>query len=204
MIAEACPHRLASLALGRNEEGGLRCIYHGWKFDVHGACADMPTEPGNYGFRERMRVTSYPVREAGGIVWAYLGPAGEEPALPAYDWTTDPRTHVAHLKFVENANYLQAVEGSIDSAHTRFLHRGTLDPQEEATRNALSLDLAPRLEVMDTTYGFRYVAIRTPNKDADKFKYVEEHALRDADDGHHLEADGSRSPRAHPDLRADG
>jgi phthalate 4,5-dioxygenase oxygenase subunit len=172
LIAEACPHRLASLALGRNEEGGLRCIYHGWKFDVRGACVDMPTEPGNYGFRDRMRVKSYPVREAGGLVWAYLGPAGEEPVLPAYDWTSVPRSNVAHLKFVENANYLQAAEGAIDSAHTRFLHRGTLDPQEEATRNALSLDLAPRLEAVDTTYGFRYVALRKPNVDADKFVYA--------------------------------
>ncbi len=172
LVAEGCPHRLASLALGRNEEGGIRCIYHGWKFDVHGACLDMPTEPGEHRFRDRMRVTSYLVREAGGIVWAYLGPGGAEPAFPNYDWTAVPRSHVAHLKFVENANYLQAVEGAIDSAHTRFLHRGTLDPHEEATRNALSLDLAPRLEALDTTYGFRYVAIRKPNVDADKIKYA--------------------------------
>jgi phthalate 4,5-dioxygenase oxygenase subunit len=172
LLAEGCPHRLASLALGRNEEGGLRCIYHGWKFDLNGACVDMPTEPGEHGFRDRMRATSYPVREAGGIVWAYLGGAGEEPAFPNYDWTAVPRSHVAHLKFVENANYLQAVEGAIDSAHTRFLHRGTLDPHEEATRNAFSLDLAPRLEAVDTTYGFRYVAIRKPNVDADKIKYA--------------------------------
>ena len=172
LLAEGCPHRLASLALGRNEEGGIRCIYHGWKFGADGACLDMPTEPGEHGFRSRMRATSYPVREAGGIVWAYLGPAGGEAAFPRYDWTSVPRSHVAHLKFVEDANYLQAVEGSIDSAHTRFLHRGTLDPHEEATRNALSLDLAPRLEAVDTTYGFRYVAIRKPNVDADKFKYA--------------------------------
>ncbi len=83
LLREACPHRLASLALGRNEESGLRCIYHGWKFGVDGACLDMPTEPDEHGFRNRMRVVSYPVREAGGIVWAYLGPADQEPAFSA-------------------------------------------------------------------------------------------------------------------------
>ena len=81
LVAEGCPHRLASLALGRNEEGGLRCIYHGWKFGADGSCLDMPTEPGEHGFRQRMRIASYPVREAGGLVWAYLGPAGSEPAF---------------------------------------------------------------------------------------------------------------------------
>ena len=85
IIDERCPHRLASLALGRNEEGGLRCIYHGWKFDVHGSCIDMPTEPADYGFRDRMNVKSYPVHEAGGMVWTYLGPRESKPPFPEYD-----------------------------------------------------------------------------------------------------------------------
>jgi phthalate 4,5-dioxygenase len=178
LLDEACPHRLASLALGRNEEGGLRCIYHGWKFNIRGRCVEMPTEPAGHGFAERMRTGSYAVREAGGIVWAYLGPPQLEPAFPAYDWTALPREQISHLKFVENANYLQMAEGAIDSAHTRFLHRGSLQispdggRDEELKRNALSLDLAPRLETADTTYGFRYVAIRKPNQDPDKRKYV--------------------------------
>jgi len=175
LMQEACPHRLASLALGRNEEGGLRCIYHGWKFAVDGSCLDMPTEPAESTFRERMRVRAYPVREGGGLVWAYLGPAEHAPPFPAFDWTTKPRSALATMKFLENANYLQAAEGSIDSAHTRFLHRGSSSIRgagEEQRRNALSRDLAPRLEVADTTYGFRYAAIRRPNEDADVRRYV--------------------------------
>jgi len=172
LVEEACPHRLASLALGRNEEGGLRCIYHGWKFGVDGSCLDMPTEPEGYNFRARVSIRSYPVREAGGVVWTYLGPPELVPPFPAYDWTKVPRDHVAIVKFLENANYLQMVEGAIDSAHTRFLHRGTLDPNEEATRNQLTRDLAPKLACADTCYGFRYVAIRKPNENADKLKTV--------------------------------
>jgi phthalate 4,5-dioxygenase oxygenase subunit len=172
LIDAACPHRLASLALGRNEECGVRCIYHGWKFDVHGRCVDMPTEPSGYGYRDRVQITSYPVREAGGLVWAYLGPPGLEPAFPEYPWTRAPREQVAHLKFLENVNYLQAAEGAIDSAHTRFLHRGAVGAVEEAKRNAISVDLGPRLEVEDTTYGFRYAALRRPIENPDAFTYA--------------------------------
>jgi phthalate 4,5-dioxygenase oxygenase subunit len=172
VLDEVCPHRLASLALGRNEEGGLRCIYHGWKFGVDGACLEMPTEPEGSSYKDRMRARAYAVREAGGFVWAYLGPPECEPAFPAYDWTAQPREQIAILKFLENANYLQMLEGAIDSAHTRFLHRGLGVGREEAVRNALSLDLAPRLEAADTTYGFRYNATRKPNVDADRLKYV--------------------------------
>jgi len=172
LVDAACPHRLASLALGRNEEGGIRCIYHGWKFDVRGKCVEMPTEPAGYAFADRIRVGAYKVREAGGIVWAYLGPPELEPPFPAFDWTNQPRNQLAILKFVQNTNFLQAAEGSIDSAHTRFLHRGTVESNEEKTRNALTRDLAPKLEAADTCYGFRYVAIRKPNVDPDKLKTV--------------------------------
>ena len=82
IVDAACPHRLASLALGRNEEGGLRCIYHGWKFDVAGRCVEMPTEPAGYSFADKVRIGSYPVRETGGIVWTYLGPPELEPRVP--------------------------------------------------------------------------------------------------------------------------
>src|ERR1700679_101806 len=85
VVDERCPHRLASLALGRNEEGGLRCIYHGWKFDVGGNCVEMPTEPEGYGFRDRVRLRSYPTVEAGGMVWTCLAPEGEAPPFPRYD-----------------------------------------------------------------------------------------------------------------------
>ncbi len=164
-----CPHRLASLALGRNEEGGLRCIYHGWKFDVRGRCVEMPTEPAGYGYADRVSVRSYPVRDAGGLLWTYLGPPELEPPFPAYDWTSLPRNQITHLKFVEHTNYLQAAEGTIDSAHSWFLHRGIV--QDWKARSELSMDLSPRLETEDTDYGFRYGAIRSVNGDDSK-KYV--------------------------------
>ena len=170
VLDEHCPHRMASLALGRNEEGGLRCIYHGWKFDVSGACMEMPTEPAGYAFRDRMNTRSYPVREAGGLVWTYLGPAGIEPAFPAYDWTALPRTQVAVLKVGERVNFLQAVEGSIDSSHSWFLHRDTIWDWKK--RSELSSDLSPKLEAQDEAYGFRYAAIRRPNANPDTEKYV--------------------------------
>jgi phthalate 4,5-dioxygenase len=165
-----CPHRLASLALGRNEEGGLRCIYHGWKFDVRGRCVEMPTEPAGYGYADRVSVRSYPVREGGGIVWTYLGPPELEPQFPSFAWTKVPRTHLALVKFIENTNYLQAAEGAIDTAHSWFLHRGVL--RDWKLRSTLSMDFSPRLETEDTPYGFRYAAIRRPNVDPDKLKYV--------------------------------
>ena len=170
MLDERCPHRLASLALGRNEEGGLRCVYHGWKFDVDGACMEMPTEPPGYSFQERMRTRSYPVREAGGLVWTFLGERGTEPPFPAYDWTALPKEQVAIIKVGERVNYLQAVEGSIDSSHSWFLHRDTIWDWKK--RSEISSDLSPKIEAQDEPYGFRYAAIRKPNENPDSAKYV--------------------------------
>jgi phthalate 4,5-dioxygenase len=170
ILDERCPHRLASLALGRNEEGGLRCVYHGWKFDVTGACMEMPTEPSGYAFRDRIRTRSYPVREAGGLVWTYLGPPEALPPFPAYDWTTLPREQVAIMKVGERVNYLQAVEGSIDSSHSWFLHRDTIWDWKK--RSEISSDLSPKLEVQDEPYGFRYAAIRKPNANPETEQYV--------------------------------
>jgi len=170
ILDEHCPHRLASLALGRNEEGGLRCVYHGWKFGVDGSCMEMPTEPAGYNYRERTRTRSYPVREAGGLVWTYLGEPGGEPPFPAYDWTAMPKANVAIIKAGERVNFLQAVEGSIDSSHSWFLHRDTIWDWKK--RSEISSDLSPRLEAQDEPYGFRYAAIRTPNERPDTTKYV--------------------------------
>lgn len=170
LLAERCPHRLASLALGRNEEGGLRCIYHGWKFDVDGRCLDLPTEPGDSTFKDRLRARSYPVREAGDIVWTYLGPPEKQPPFHDFDWITAPAEQRAIVKIGEHTNYLQAIEGSIDSAHSWFLHRGATGDWKK--RSELSSDLSPRLETADTDYGFRYAATRRPNADPDRFKYV--------------------------------
>jgi phthalate 4,5-dioxygenase oxygenase subunit len=170
VVDERCPHRLASLALGRNEEGGLRCIYHGWKFNAAGACVDMPTEPGAFGFRDRMKLQSYPAHEAGGMVWTYMGPAAEIPAFPEYDWMKLPRNQYAVMKVGERVNYAQAIEGAIDSSHSWFLHQGIIwDWQKRA---ATSVDTSPRLEAEDTDYGFRYAAIRVPVQNPDTERYI--------------------------------
>jgi phthalate 4,5-dioxygenase oxygenase subunit len=170
LLEERCPHRLASLALGRNEEGGLRCIYHGWKFDVAGSCVEMPTEPGESTYKDRLKTKSYPTHEAGGIVWGYLGPEAEPPAFPVYDWMKLPPEQRATIKVGERTNYLQAIEGSIDSSHSWFLHQGIL--WDWKTRASVSMDTSPRLEAQDTAYGFRYAAIRKPVNNPDTEHYV--------------------------------
>jgi phthalate 4,5-dioxygenase oxygenase subunit len=174
MLAAACPHRLASLALGRNEERGLRCIYHGWKFAADGRCMEMPTEPPDSTFAQRLRAAAFPVREAGGLIWTYIGPPELEPPFPAYEFTRQPREQIATAKYLQRSNYLQMAEGAIDSAHTRFLHRGSNESNEAAHREAVSRDLAPRLEAADTCYGFRYAAIRRPNVNPETTRYVKE------------------------------
>ena len=170
LMDERCPHRLASMVIGRNEDCGLTCIYHGWKFDVNGECVDMPTEPEGYGFRNRMRITAYPTHEACGMIWTYMGPPDAQPEFPAYSFTTQARNEVGLVKIGIRGNYLQAVEGSIDSAHSWFLHRGS--SRDWNKRFEISEDMSPKLEAEDTAYGFRYAAIRKPVVDPDKQKYV--------------------------------
>ncbi len=163
VLEERCPHRLASLALGRNEEGGLRCIYHGWKFNTAGTCLETPTEPAGSTFKDKVRARAYPVREAGGVVFAYLGPPEQEPPFPNFQWLTQPVEQSKEFKTLEECNYAQAVEGGLDEAHTPILHRQA--PWHVLNDNtALYLraqDLAPRFEIEPTAYGFRYAAIRT-------------------------------------------
>ncbi|HEX5368727.1 MAG TPA: Rieske 2Fe-2S domain-containing protein [Dehalococcoidia bacterium] len=123
-VANACPHRGASLFFGRNEEDGLRCVYHGWKFDVTGACVDMPSEPAESNFKSKVRVRAYPSAEAGGLVWIYMGPPEKQPDLPRYEWMLQPGAENSRVsKHMQDSNYTQGLEGNIDSAHVTFLHR---------------------------------------------------------------------------------
>src|ERR1700756_4661153 len=101
LIEEHCPHRQASLFFGRNEECGLRCVYHGWKFDVEGRCVDMMNEPESLGFAPKIRPTAYPTVEAGGVIWAYLGPADQRPPLPHFAWTQVRPTHLHVSKVIQ-------------------------------------------------------------------------------------------------------
>ena len=161
LLEEGCPHRLASLWLGRNENGGLRCVYHGWKFDVTGQCTEQMNEPES--FAHKIRVTAYPVVERGGLVWAYLGPADRQPPAPDFEWTRVPESHRNVTKVVEQCNWLQGLEGGIDTSHAPILHRRlTLDTKEPgiSANTPLVQGSAPLLEVDVTDYGYRYFGVR--------------------------------------------
>ncbi len=116
---EFCAHRGVSLWFGRNEENGLRCPYHGWKYDYTGQCIEVPSEPQESGFCNKIKLKSYPLVESGGILWAYMGPPELKPPLPAFEWTELPPTHRYVSKRWQECNYLQAMEGGIDSSHYR-------------------------------------------------------------------------------------
>ena len=126
LIDAYCAHRRAHLFFGRNEESGLRCIYHGWKYDVDGNCVDMPTEPQESNFKHKVKLTSYSLREHGGIIWAYMGPKDNIPEMPQLAFTRVPESYRVVVKRFQESNFMQAIEGGIDSAHTSFLHT-TLD-----------------------------------------------------------------------------
>ncbi|MFQ6028123.1 MAG: Rieske 2Fe-2S domain-containing protein, partial [Dehalococcoidia bacterium] len=156
LIEGYCPHRLASLFLGRNEENGLRCVYHGWKFDVEGQCVDMPNEPFESRFKDKVRITSYPTLELGGVIWTYMGPPEKRPEPPGMEWTRAPQSNRFVSKTHEYCNYLQGIEGGIDTVHGSFLHNNDLSDTVTFHR----IDTSPRLEVEQTSYGFRYAGIR--------------------------------------------
>jgi phenylpropionate dioxygenase-like ring-hydroxylating dioxygenase large terminal subunit len=124
---EFCAHRGVSLWFGRNEENGLRCCYHGWKYDVTGQCIEVPSEPAESGFAQKIKLKAYPTVDLGGVIWAYMGPSAEQPPMPNFEWVHLPRSHVYISKRWQESNYLQAMEGGIDSSHVSFLHRYDLD-----------------------------------------------------------------------------
>lgn len=180
LLDEQCPHRGASLALARAEGCGLRCLYHGWLIAADGRVLETPPEPEELNFKEKIRALRYPARESGGIVWAYMGPAGAEPPLSEFEFCTLPPEHVQIMKVRVECNWAQVIEGVIDSAHSNYLHRDSIKGVENETTmlgERLSLDRPsddgrPRIEIKNTKYGFRYAAIRKPLSDPDKRKYV--------------------------------
>jgi phthalate 4,5-dioxygenase oxygenase subunit len=127
LVDAYCPHRGAPIFFGRNEESGIRCIYHGWKFDVTGACVDLPNTPEGDTYRDKVKIKAYPCEDQGDLIWAYMGPAEKKPPFPEFEWTKLPKSHRYVTKFVEQCNYLQAMEGDYDPSHARFLH-STLEP----------------------------------------------------------------------------
>lgn len=162
LLGEFCSHRRASLYFGRNEDAGLRCVYHGWQYDLSGRCLDMPNERPENSFQEKVRHPAYPCAERGGVVWTYMGPA-TPPELPDLEWALVPESQRVITRFWQDCNYLQALEGGVDPAHISFLH-GILDAGDEALRGDLEraaagfgytaqLERTPHLEVAETDTG---------------------------------------------------
>jgi phthalate 4,5-dioxygenase oxygenase subunit len=160
LISEWCPHRLTSLFLGRNEEGGLRCVYHGWKFDVTGACVDMPNEPEEFDFKHKVKIVAYPTVEVGSVIWVYMGPPEHRPADPKFEFTQQPETHRGTSKVVEECNWLQGLEGGIDSIHSSFLHRKIGEGKGIGLAGLRAEGQAGKLAVEPTEYGYRYTNSR--------------------------------------------
>jgi len=180
VLDEYCPHRGASLVFGRNEECGLRCLYHGWKFDVEGNIVAMAAEPDGAALMKSLKHRSYPVREAGGFVWAWLGPKDEMREFEPPAWAPKPGIEYAIVKMHAACNWAQVLEGSVDSAHSSSLHSTNMPAAEDvygstATDDAWyrpSNDKAPRMQFEPTSYGFRYAALRKPIKNPDTHQYV--------------------------------
>lgn len=194
LLEAQCPHRGASLVLARNvDDCALTCLYHGWTFAPDGRVLDMPAEPEGSTYKDRVRQVAYPVREAGGIVWTYMGPAGTEPAFPAFDWTAEPAESILVLKAVAECNWVQTLEGAIDSAHQTYLHDSASRQERDRAYAARAIELGldptdgfdetgqivrpwadgrPALYTEDTEYGFKYAAVRRPLYKEDEFKIV--------------------------------
>jgi phthalate 4,5-dioxygenase len=181
LLDELCPHRRASLALGRNENGALECLYHGWRIECTGKVLDTPVEPEESTFKDRIRATAYSTYESGGMIWAYLGPAGLEPPPVDFYFTQVPQDRVLIVRVHTSANWAQGIEGTIDSSHTNLLHRHGVRPSADVTTTIMepglvsrrpSNDTRPVMDAQDTPYGFRYAAIRKPMVDPESQKYV--------------------------------
>lgn len=159
LVDQACPHRGAPMIFARNEEGGLRCVYHGWKFSVDGHCHEMPAEPANTPMLNRVRLKSYPVRERNGVLWAYMGPDENPPELPSMEWNMVPQENVHVSMRIQDCNWLQALEGEIDSAHAAILH-GRVDSGGSIDQWKQAADLTPKFEVVQHAGGVHVASRR--------------------------------------------
>jgi phenylpropionate dioxygenase-like ring-hydroxylating dioxygenase large terminal subunit len=188
LVAENCPHRGASLFFGRNEEAGIRCVYHGWKFDTTGACVDMPNEPSESNFKHKVKVGAYPCVEQNGIIWTYMGPRKQPPPLPQIGWAMVPASQRQSLRYMRQCNWLQALEGDIDSSHINYLHsrlklEGSLamtaglyaasNKQDVEHRHYFRSHGAPTLHVLDTDVGVTYGARRPAGETQDFWRITQ-------------------------------
>jgi phenylpropionate dioxygenase-like ring-hydroxylating dioxygenase large terminal subunit len=158
-----CPHRGASLFLGRNEQDGIRCIYHGWKFDTAGRCLDMPNVPPHQDFKHKVSAKAYRTVERAGLVWAYMGSRAEAPPLPAFEVLGVPDDEIGALFIQRHCNYLQALEGDIDTSHFGFLHAGHVEPDELSADDPIYHTVAsraPEYHIADSAWGTTYAGYR--------------------------------------------
>ena len=163
VIETWCPHRNANLFWGRNEEEGLRCVYHGWKFDAEGRCVDMPNEPPTSRFNTKVSVAAYPAQERGGVIWVYMGPTEMTPRVPDLEWTLVPESHRYASKRIQMCNWLQNLEGEVDSSHVSFLHSNVGPDGFGAIGN--NRDRHPVFAVAETDFGLAISARRDAGPD---------------------------------------
>jgi phenylpropionate dioxygenase-like ring-hydroxylating dioxygenase large terminal subunit len=167
LVQNACPHRGASLFFGRNEDGGLRCVYHGWKFDVTGACVEMPSEPAESNFKNKVLARAYPCTERGGLVWTYMGPRETPPPLPEIEANLLPPERTQVHSLLRSCNWMQALEGDLDTVHVAFLHSSQRLTREPGTFGYFtSKERAARFVTMDADYGVTYGAYRAAEDDS--------------------------------------
>jgi phthalate 4,5-dioxygenase len=163
LMDEFCAHRGASLWFGNNEVGGLRCAYHGWKYDVTGQCLEVPSEPENSTLCTKIKLTAYPLVKIGDVLWTHMGDPANRPALPEFEWVHVPAAQTFTSKRWQESNWLQALEGGIDSSHVSWLHSAGLrnDPLFKGSKgNDYNLnDMKPYFEVVDSEGGL-FVGVR--------------------------------------------
>ena len=179
LVDNYCPHRRASLFFGRNEEAGIRCVYHGWKFDVHGDCVDMPSEPAESNFKDKVNIKAYPCVDKGGTIWAYMGPQEIQPPFLNFPALQLPDSHLITNRVLSDCNFIQSMEGNLDTSHISYLHRNLADlkmddfddgtdaigfPSPRMSTKIRGYTRDAKLMVQPTSYGWRYVGLRdTPN-----------------------------------------
>lgn len=183
LLEDRCPHRGTALYYGINDGCGLRCMYHGWKFDVDGKCVDLPSEPKDSKFIESISVKAYPTVEQGGVVWTYMGPKETMPPVPDFYWANLPEESRLVERAMQECNYAQAMENDLDFVHAAFLHKA-YDTQEVASDGVLSTDLGidpnhplvknppVKQHVNETNYGRRCVAVGVGNETQNAFMEI--------------------------------
>jgi nitrite reductase/ring-hydroxylating ferredoxin subunit len=167
LIDEFCAHRGTSLFLGRNEECGLRCSYHGWKYDIHGQCVDLPQQPQ---IAPKVKLKAYPCVERGGLVWAYMGPSEKKPAPPELEWCLVPQSHRYVTKRLQESSYLQAMEGGIDTSHVTWVHRYEMDVDpmhmQSAANKYIKADRNVEFEIEEVPHGLTIFGRRMGEPDS--------------------------------------